>query len=126
MRTTVPVRNPESQLPVTARHLRSLAPAMLRTTLRKSIPPRRLLTLPNHVRTYATPAGSTHALVFIEHRDGDLDSGSLSALTAASQLGGKVTGLVVGGEGVGGVVEKARKWVHIVLSWMWRLDVESI
>jgi electron transfer flavoprotein alpha subunit len=82
---------------------------MLRTTLRKGIPARRLLSLPCYVRTYATPAASTHALVFIEHQDGALDSGSLSAVTAARQLGGKVTGLIVGAEGVDGVVEKAKK-----------------
>ena len=46
-------------------------------------------------RSYAT-AASPHALVFLEHQRGKLDSASLSALTAASQLGGKVTGLIVG------------------------------
>jgi len=61
------------------------------------------------LRTYAT-SSSPHALVFIEHRDGELDSGSLSALTAAEQLGGKVTGLIVGGPGeVEKAVEKAQK-----------------
>lgn len=60
-------------------------------------------------RSYAT-AVSPHALVFLEHRQGDLDSASLSALTAASQLGGQVTGLVVGSpEEVPSVVEKAKK-----------------
>ena len=47
------------------------------------------------LRTYAT-AANPHALVFLEHRDGVIDSGSLSALTAAEQLGGQVTGLIVG------------------------------
>jgi electron transfer flavoprotein alpha subunit len=61
-------------------------------------------------RSYATPA-SPHALVFLEHRQGVLNSGSLSALTAAEQLGGKVTGLIVGApEYVQGVVEKAKKY----------------
>jgi electron transfer flavoprotein alpha subunit len=61
------------------------------------------------VRSYAT-AGSPHALVLLEHRQGVIDSGSLSALTAAQQLGGQVTGLVVGSpEQVPGVVEKAKK-----------------
>lgn len=60
-------------------------------------------------RTYAT-AASPHALVFLEHRQGDLESASLSALTAASQLGGQVTGLVVGSpEEVPSVVEKAKR-----------------
>ncbi|KAJ8579580.1 hypothetical protein M405DRAFT_835684 [Rhizopogon salebrosus TDB-379] len=59
-------------------------------------------------RSYAT-AASPHALVFLEHRQGNLDSASLSALTAASQLGGEVTGLVVGNpEDVPYVVEKAK------------------
>lgn len=82
---------------------------MLRTALRRSLPPRRFLSLPVNARTYATPAGSTHALVFLEHHDGALDASSLSALTAARQLGGKVTALVVGGEGTESVVEKAKK-----------------
>ncbi|KAJ6625898.1 electron transfer flavoprotein alpha subunit [Mycena sp. CBHHK59/15] len=61
------------------------------------------------LRAYST-APSPHALVFLEHRQGVLDSGSLSALTAAEQLGGQVTGLIVGGpEHVQGVVEKAKK-----------------
>ncbi|KAG6900493.1 hypothetical protein C0993_009803 [Termitomyces sp. T159_Od127] len=60
-------------------------------------------------RLYATTT-PPHALVFLEHRQGVLDSGSLSALTAAEQLGGKVTGLVVGApEHVQGIVEKAKK-----------------
>ena len=60
-------------------------------------------------RSYAT-ATSPHALVFLEHRAGVIDSGSLSALTAAEQLGGQVSALVVGGsEHVQGVVEKVKK-----------------
>ncbi|KAF9227365.1 electron transfer flavoprotein, alpha subunit [Gyrodon lividus] len=46
------------------------------------------------IRSYAT-IPSPHALVFLEHQHGELDSGSLSAVTAATQLGGKVTGLIV-------------------------------
>ena len=46
-------------------------------------------------RAYATSA-SPHALVLLEHRQGVIDSASLSALTAAQKLGGKVTGLIVG------------------------------
>lgn len=60
-------------------------------------------------RSYATKT-SPHALVFLEHRQGVLDSGSLSALTAAQQLGGEVSGLIIGSpEHVQGVVEKAKK-----------------
>lgn len=62
-------------------------------------------------RSYAT-AGSPHALLFLEHRGGVIDSGSLSALTAAEQLGGEVSALVVGSaEHVPGVVDKAKKCV---------------
>ncbi|CDO72513.1 hypothetical protein BN946_scf184980.g54 [Trametes cinnabarina] len=60
-------------------------------------------------RGYASAAGP-HALVLLEHRAGVIDSGSLSALTAAQQLGGQVSGLVVGApDEVKGVVEKAKK-----------------
>ncbi|KAF8639519.1 hypothetical protein AX17_001424 [Amanita inopinata Kibby_2008] len=59
-------------------------------------------------RSYATPT-SPHALVFLEHRNGAIESGSLSALTAATHLGGQVTGLIVGGpEHVQTAVEKAK------------------
>jgi electron transfer flavoprotein alpha subunit len=61
-------------------------------------------------RSYVT-ASPPHALVFLEHRNGVLDSGSLSALTAAHGLGGKVTGLVIGSEEhVPGIVNKAKKY----------------
>ncbi|PPQ79412.1 hypothetical protein CVT25_002682 [Psilocybe cyanescens] len=61
-------------------------------------------------RSYATTP-SPHALVFLEHRAGIIDSGSLSALTAAEQLGGKVSALVVGSsEHVQGVVDQAKKF----------------
>ncbi|KAI0070637.1 electron transfer flavoprotein alpha subunit [Panus rudis PR-1116 ss-1] len=60
-------------------------------------------------RTYATAVGP-RALVLLEHRDGAIESSSLSALTAAQQLGGEVTGLVVGGpEQLKDVVPKAQK-----------------
>jgi electron transfer flavoprotein alpha subunit len=61
-------------------------------------------------RTYAT-ASSPHTLLFIEHQNGEIDSGSLSALNAATQLGGPVTGVVIGGPGqVEPVVEAAKKF----------------
>ena len=60
-------------------------------------------------RSYATGT-SPHALVFLEHRKGVLESGSLSALTAAQQLGGQVTGLIVGSsDHINDVVKKAKK-----------------
>lgn len=62
-------------------------------------------------RSYAT-SPPPHALVFLEHRDGELDSASLSALTAASRLGGKVTGLIAGApDHVPGVLDKAKRHV---------------
>ena len=61
------------------------------------------------LRAYST-LPSPHALIFLEHRAGAIEPASLSALTAAEQLGGKVTGLVVGGpEEVRGIVDKAKK-----------------
>ncbi|KAF8520333.1 electron transfer flavoprotein alpha subunit [Hysterangium stoloniferum] len=61
------------------------------------------------VRYYAS-AASPRTLVYLEHHEGDIDSGSLSALTAATQLGGNVTGLVVGKPGhIDEVVKKAKK-----------------
>lgn len=60
-------------------------------------------------RSYATGT-LPHALVFLEHQNRDIESGSLSALTAAQRLGGKVTGLIAGcEEDVVEVVGKARK-----------------
>ncbi|THU95390.1 electron transfer flavo protein, alpha subunit [Dendrothele bispora CBS 962.96] len=59
-------------------------------------------------RAYASPS-SPHALLFLDHRKGVIDPGSLSALTAASQLGGQVTGLVVGSnDHVTSVLDKAK------------------
>ncbi|KAJ2931213.1 hypothetical protein H1R20_g5801, partial [Candolleomyces eurysporus] len=67
------------------------------------------LSRPIACRTYAT-ATSPHALVFLEHRKGVIEAGSLSALTAAKQLGGQVSALIVGdSEHVNGVVEQAKK-----------------
>lgn len=61
------------------------------------------------LRAYATASGP-HSLVFLEHFQGAIDSGSLSAVTAAGQLGGKVTGIVVGEKDhVQSVVEQAKR-----------------
>ncbi|TFK68679.1 electron transfer flavo protein, alpha subunit [Pluteus cervinus] len=59
------------------------------------LPARRLTQCRLSTRSYAT-ATSPHALVFLEHQKGVLDPGSLSALTAAQQLGGDVTGFIIG------------------------------
>lgn len=64
----------------------------------------------SRARCYATAASSPHTLLFIEHRGGAIESGSLSALTAAGKLGGSVTGLVVGApDEVEPIVESAKK-----------------
>jgi electron transfer flavoprotein alpha subunit len=66
-------------------------------------------------RCYST-AGSlrsaAHALVFVEHNDGSINPGSLSAVTAAQNLGGQVSLLIVGNdESLPGVVDKAKRQV---------------
>ena len=71
---------------------------------------RRLIT-----RAYAT-ATSPCALVFLEHKDGAIEPASLSALTAAQELGGAVTGIVIGSpDQVPAVVERAKKYIFITL-----------
>jgi electron transfer flavoprotein alpha subunit len=79
---------------------------------------RRLIT-----RAYAT-ATSPHALVLLEHKDGAIEPASLSALTAAQQLGGAVTGLVVGSpDQVPTVLERAKKYVYFTLSALFILNL---
>lgn len=86
------------------RNRTSSSTSMLRT--------RSILRCKTLVRCYAT-SPSPHALVFLEHSHGVVDSASLSALTAASQLGGQVTGLVVGNsDQIGQVIEKAKKYAN--------------
>ena len=48
------------------------------------------------------------SLAVLEQREGTLQHGSLSAVTAAQKLGGSVTGLVAG-SGIKGVAEEAAK-----------------
>ena len=49
----------------------------------------------------------------LEHKNGTIKSGSLSALTAAQQLGGTVTSIVVGGpDQIPTVLEKVKKFTH--------------
>lgn len=79
---------------------------------------RRLIT-----RAYAT-ATSPHALVLLEHKDGAIEPASLSALTAAQQLGGAVTGLVIGSpDQVPTVLENAKKYVYFTLSALFFLNL---
>ncbi|KAJ7593997.1 DHS-like NAD/FAD-binding domain-containing protein [Mycena floridula] len=68
-------------------------------------------------RAYATASGP-NSLVFIEHNQGVIDSGSLSAVTAAEQLGGKITGLVVGDkEHVQSVVDQVKRLKGVSSVW---------
>lgn len=63
-------------------------------------------------RGYATDAASaaSKTLVFIEHKDGKLNPGTLNALSAASALGGELVGLVTGeGESASKVAEAAKR-----------------
>lgn len=69
-----------------------------------------VLTVQRLISRAYTTAPSPHALVFLEHKHGVIEPSSLSALTAAQQLGGSVTGLVLGGpDQVPTVLERAKK-----------------
>src|ERR1700733_7972852 len=64
------------------------------------------------IRGFASASSPIHSLLLIEHRSGQVEGGTLAALTAASEIGGKVTGLVFGApEEVEGVVQKVKKSV---------------
>lgn len=79
---------------------------------------RRLIT-----RAYAT-ATSPCALVLLEHKDGAIEPASLSALTAAQQLGGAVTGIVIGSpDQVPAVVERAKKYICFTLPVLYFLSI---
>lgn len=67
-------------------------------------------------RQYATEASAMpKTLLFLEHRDGKLNPGSLNALSAAKALGGDVVALVTGDEGGSGkAAEAGKKWVHVI------------
>lgn len=68
-------------------------------------------------RAFASASSPVHSLLYVEHQSGEVEAGTLSALTAASQLGGRVTGLVVGSPGdVERIVEKVKKCVGIFSS----------
>ena len=67
---------------------------------------------PALTRGFASASSPIHSLLLIEHRSGQVEGATLAALTAAAELGGKVTGLVIGAPGdVEGVVEKVKKSV---------------
>jgi len=50
-----------------------------------------------------------NTLLFVEHKNGKINPASLVALTAAGKIGGDVDGLVVGADGIEGVVDQAVK-----------------
>lgn len=56
-----------------------------------------------------TCAALANTLLFLEHKEGKINAGSLVAATAASKLGGDVDGLVVGNKDVDAVVDAATK-----------------
>ncbi|PKI84607.1 Electron transfer flavoprotein alpha-subunit [Malassezia vespertilionis] len=62
------------------------------------------------IRTFATSSALLDSLLFIEHKNGEINPATLSALTAAQKLGGDVHGLVLGSESdAKAVAEKASK-----------------
>jgi hypothetical protein len=73
---------------------------------------RKTLQLQSACRSYASAAGPS-ALVFLEHRGGQLNGAVLNAITAAAKLGGDVTGIILAGEDeqIDSVVEAAKKSV---------------
>lgn len=62
-------------------------------------------------RSYATAADSSAAktLLYIEHRDGKINPGTLNAITAAAALGGELVGLVTGDASSLGKIAEAVK-----------------
>ena len=91
--------------------LSSLVVVVSTFTMLLARPARTLRTIPrNSLRLFASATSPTHSLLLVEHRSGEIEAGTLSALTAASRLGGKVTAIVVGGSGdVDPIVEKVKK-----------------
>ena len=62
-------------------------------------------------RLFSTSTKRSDSLLFIEHRDGHINQATLSALTAASKVNGKVVGLVAGSENIESIVDQAKKLV---------------
>lgn len=63
---------------------------------------------PNNVTYASALARLLSSLAILEHREGKLQNGSLSSVTAAQQLGGSITGFLAG-SGVKAVAEQAAK-----------------
>jgi electron transfer flavoprotein alpha subunit len=73
----------------------------------------------SNTRTYLTPVQSLSALArqlsslaILEQREGKLNHGSLSAVTAARKLGGSITGFVAGSN-IKAVAEEVAKFAGI-------------
>lgn len=82
---------------------------MFSRSLRAALLARTLPSVHASSRAFASASSPIHSLLLVEHRSGNVEGGTLAALTAASELGGKVTGLVVGAPGeVEGIVEKVK------------------
>lgn len=80
-----------------------LAPRFgLTSTLKSSSPLTR--------RTFAsTSAALANSLLYLEHRQGELNPASLVALSAAKKVGGDIHAVVAGDEGVKEAADKASK-----------------
>lgn len=63
---------------------------------------------PTPFTSFSVLARLLSTLAVLEQRDGKLNHGSLSAVTAAQKLGGSITGFVAGGN-IKGVAEEASK-----------------
>lgn len=61
-------------------------------------------------RTFASsPSALAQSLLYLEHRQGELNPQSLVALSAAKKVGGDIHAVVAGDEGVKEVADKASK-----------------
>lgn len=63
---------------------------------------------PTPVVSFSALSRLLSTLAVLEQRDGKLNHGSLSAITAAQKLGGSITGFIAGGN-IKGVAEEAAK-----------------
>lgn len=91
-----------------------ILPRLAATSIRGASPLTRAATAAasSSSRTFATSAARlANSLLFLEHKNGTINPASLVALTAASKVGGDVDGIVLGGDDVDGVVDKAAKCV---------------
>ncbi|TIA83149.1 hypothetical protein E3P84_01604 [Wallemia ichthyophaga] len=64
---------------------------------------------PRTARPLSTTPPTRDALLYLEHRDGKLNAGTLSALTAAQKVNGKVVGVIAGSESISSAIDSARR-----------------